>query len=472
MIRHYITIILNILTITSSIQSRKYIKSQLYTSILSNANLFYEKHLHSLLFSTSSNSIDDLLWSVRRGGSSNTRTRFYPRDYNHTRGFVEIFEDESEEESDLEYEEEELEEEQVVSRPVVYRYFGRSRTRTRPDESIPFILLGSNVDHWRNVGESLSSLGFNVIVCQRVLDKNQTNVEVEAFHDDEGASLIQAVLDALRWPKAVIVGCDVDAVIAMQAAMALSKHKQMVAGVILCGDLTQLENTIQKQMQSSSSHNIDQESTMPIVDTFLKNNVPCPAMIVWEGNNDNYIAKYNYDNDMRTVILGGGLTPHRRLPDQFAWSLSRFVEEKVVKHYANTTISTSSLKKHSWTFLQNNEMVALSPGTLLVAGRVVATTILYMSTASVLLYQYKKCKFMLSSLLHNVGKISVLQKRLWMFVAKILMEDWARKTKFLKRVSFFSRKNKFSDGNCTVIDNDDDDLNQYDILYGIDSVVT
>jgi len=546
-----------IVTTTVAVHSRN-------QAILSNTNLVLERHLNTkLLFnrhlnvlltsnSKSSNSINSLLRSVRRGGNLNTRTRFFPRDhhdyFNHSSSFVEVFEEDTEEyeeeEDGLEYDEEEEEEDEIVeeeaqqqqqARPVVYRYFGRSRTRTRSDDSIPFILLGSNVDHWRHVGESLASLGFNVIACQRVLDKNsaiEDPITKCSVDGDEGPSLVQAVLDALRWPKAVIVGCDNDAITAIQAAIALDSQRRdgtsdgIVAGVILCGDLTQVERTIQQQQQAHydhhkgnyyptlssrsphySSNNDDASSSS--IDKFLKQNIPCPSMIIWEGLLDDNNKKHKrstahevtYDEDLRTTILGGGLAPYRRLPDQFAWLLSRFVEEKVSSvnsHHTNHTItstSSTSLSQQNipskststWTFLQNNnEMIILSPGTLLVVGRVFATTILYMSTVSVVLYQYKKCKFIFSSLLKNAAKITIMQKHILKFVSRVLIDDWIRKINFLKRINFVSRRNNSNNnnhdnninnfGNYTgsndIID-DDFGLDDYNnVLYGIDSVMS
>ena len=49
---------------------------------------------------------------------------------------------------------------------ILYRYFGRGRARRRIDTSIPFILLGGNIDHWTKLGEALSKKGFNAIACE------------------------------------------------------------------------------------------------------------------------------------------------------------------------------------------------------------------------------------------------------------------------------------------------------------------
>jgi hypothetical protein len=66
--------------------------------------------------------------------------------------------------------------------PVVYQYFGRSR-KSRGGQSYQssqaddaprnFILLGPNVDHWKTVGQSLASRGFNVMACERMVENQQ-----------------------------------------------------------------------------------------------------------------------------------------------------------------------------------------------------------------------------------------------------------------------------------------------------------
>jgi hypothetical protein len=66
--------------------------------------------------------------------------------------------------------------------PVVYQYFGSSR-KSRGGQSYQssqaddaprnFILLGPNVDHWKTVGQSLASRGFNVMACERMVENQQ-----------------------------------------------------------------------------------------------------------------------------------------------------------------------------------------------------------------------------------------------------------------------------------------------------------
>eukprot|EP00555_Chaetoceros_dichaeta_P009976 CAMPEP_0198259484 /NCGR_PEP_ID=MMETSP1447-20131203/8664_1 /TAXON_ID=420782 /ORGANISM="Chaetoceros dichaeta, Strain CCMP1751" /LENGTH=347 /DNA_ID=CAMNT_0043946883 /DNA_START=61 /DNA_END=1101 /DNA_ORIENTATION=- len=68
--------------------------------------------------------------------------------------------------------------------PVVYRYFGRSRARSVKSESIPFIVLGPRVDHWKLVGRILSSRGFNVMACEQVLTGEEGGRRNSAYAAD------------------------------------------------------------------------------------------------------------------------------------------------------------------------------------------------------------------------------------------------------------------------------------------------
>ena len=59
--------------------------------------------------------------------------------------------------------------------PVVYQYFGRSRSRgggqsyQSSSQAVNFILLGPNVDHWKSVGQTLASRGFNIMACEQMV---------------------------------------------------------------------------------------------------------------------------------------------------------------------------------------------------------------------------------------------------------------------------------------------------------------
>lgn len=59
--------------------------------------------------------------------------------------------------------------------PVVYQFYGRSRSRGPPSPDAPhFLLLGPNVDHWKSVGQILASRGFNVMACERIVEDDDT----------------------------------------------------------------------------------------------------------------------------------------------------------------------------------------------------------------------------------------------------------------------------------------------------------
>ena len=85
-------------------------------------------------------------------------------------------------------------------------------------------------------------------------------------HDN---SFVRHTLDALKWDKAVLVGCDDDSCLALETAMELAPER--VAGLILCGDLT-------------TSNQFAQEAVGEIfLDSFLHRALDCPFVIVWDG---------------------------------------------------------------------------------------------------------------------------------------------------------------------------------------------
>lgn len=331
---------------------------------------------------------------------------------------------------------------------LVYRYFGRSRTRTGSD-SIPFIILGPSVDHWKICGKILASRGFNVMACERVPneDSNANSKEPTLYMDQdgrpihEGEALITSILNALKWQKAVLVGCDEESVLLIEAAIRMAPER--VAGLVLCGDLQAVERHVEKQIEnlkhqasssgsgsiSSSSSHADEDYNMN-VDSFLEDFLDCPTSIIWGGDRgDDCIMREAEVDTLRTVIIGGGVAPHRRLPEQFAWTLSRFVENKVSPHSAAYDLgqtmedhdgeydnslgddvehappAESRLRRainytryHSvWKdILPENITKAFddifAPGSLLVTGRVIAFAIMYMSIARVSLFQYQNIR--------------------------------------------------------------------------------
>jgi hypothetical protein len=92
--------------------------------------------------------------------------------------------------------------------PVVYQYFGKSRSRghqypssqATDDAQLNFILLGPNVDHWKAVGQILASRGFNVMACERMIpdenndEDNNSNNEASTTKFDDAPELVLEIL--------------------------------------------------------------------------------------------------------------------------------------------------------------------------------------------------------------------------------------------------------------------------------------
>jgi len=330
-----------------------------------------------------------------------------------------------------------------IQRPVVYRYFGRARTK--PD-SVPLILLGPCADHWKDTGNVLASRGYNVMACEEVHEESSSSTSLSTPSDDpvqrKGDGLVLAILEALRWKRAVIVGCEKNARAAIEAAMTLSFDR--VAGLILCGDLTEAINFIKEWNERQVSLSPELQRYYFSIEEFLADQVSCPYTVITDCDGgdameafdslskqeEQHFQQHHRQNSahaqmintglhtmstnnryprpreskpLRTTIVGGGSSPHRRLPEQFAWVLSRFIEESVVTD--DYPISSSFPENaHRQSQSRYNPINAyssnriFSPGSLLVTGRVVASSILYLSAASVFLYQYQNLQFGLSGL--------------------------------------------------------------------------
>jgi hypothetical protein len=81
--------------------------------------------------------------------------------------------------------------------PVNYQYFARKHGHYRHStlhqqqqqqqqqslDSIHFIILGPNLDHWKDVGPILASRGFNIMVCEHVDDDDEEEGDEENGHD-------------------------------------------------------------------------------------------------------------------------------------------------------------------------------------------------------------------------------------------------------------------------------------------------
>jgi pimeloyl-ACP methyl ester carboxylesterase len=258
--------------------------------------------------------------------------------------------------------------------PVVYRYYGRNRSRGQ--NSIPFILLGPNVDHWREVGQILAARGFSVMACERVDHDKDHPIRLD--DSDDGPNLVLEILDALRWNRAILVGCDRESLLAMKTAMHLAPDK--VAGLILCGDLSDAN----RLASEAGSHDLD---------AFLRTVLGCPFTIVWNGDTSGPSSP-PHSND-RVLILGAGTAPHRRRAEQFAWVLTRFVEEKLAPlrrkkpHVApqETMRSRFARRMSNFSLPLGLEPLGTSEGRL-VLGRSIATALFYIAVMRVTLVQY------------------------------------------------------------------------------------
>jgi len=288
--------------------------------------------------------------------------------------------------------------------PMVYRYYSRQKTRNVNAGSVPFLLLGPNVDHWKVTAQQLSARGFNVIAVA-------SSSTGSSRRPAEGPSLVVQLLDALRWNKVLVVGCDNEAVLAIQTALQLSPSKR-IAGLILCGDLEESE-----RMAMASLYQRKHAVTLFSLDEYLYERLTCPFTIIWNGDatpravagdeldssSDTTTSRSSWRNmrNHRTVIIGGGSAPHRRRPEIFAWVLTRFVEDKIAppvlvepaiqplsRQQRSSESATSSHLSDDGTHLPWRVDEVFNEESFVVFGRVVATALFYGMALKVLLYQY------------------------------------------------------------------------------------
>lgn len=339
--------------------------------------------------------------------------------------------------------------------PVVYQYFGKSRSRGggalsshhqssshADDASLNFILLGPNVDHWKTVGQTLASRGFNVMACERMIDKdsdgNPNHNHNLANQYEDAPELVLEILDALKWNKAVLLGCDDESVLAMETAMMLAPER--IAGLVLCGDLTGANRFA---MEVGDARTLD---------SFLNRNLECPFVVVWDGglrsvasgSNNAYGAAIDKssspfdenDVDGRCVILGGGSAPHRTKPEYFAWVLARFVEEKLEHHprdYVGGKMRQPMVESSSSSMDDNDRVKAgqtqgrilrnlnlpfgihsvVSPEGRLLLGRAVAAAIFYTTCMKVLFVQYGVLKVGVISVKSGVFSVEALRRKIF-----------------------------------------------------------
>ena len=300
--------------------------------------------------------------------------------------------------------------------PLAYRFYRRSVYRQRSTWSIPFVLVGPNVDHWKEAGQALASAGFSAIACERVReeedDKSTSSKLKSELNDSDSAMAILDLLDALRWNRAVLVGCDSESVLAIQAALHLAPHR--VVGLVLCGTLDSAEDFV-GHMQPQT---IQRYGTFA-VDSFLRQFVDCPTMIVWDGDksfqDERIVAGSSTSQDAayvstlaseRIPIRGSGYVPHRRQPEYLSWVLTRFVEEFVAPYHSKDMNvqktrkdeqSNGHPRKDQYSVyirgknrnLFRQQITALfSEEGMVVSGRIVANIIFYAAAIRVGIYQY------------------------------------------------------------------------------------
>lgn len=344
---------------------------------------------------------------------------------------------------------------------IIYRYFGRSVTRSVKSNSIPFIVIAPSTDHWKIVGKILAARGFNVMVCERTKEQKEhcpplacIRKEIETYLSStqetdatsetmvEGEALTSAVLDALKWQKAILVGCDEEASLAIEAALKLAPDR--VAGLVLCGDLSGIEKEIQDVVVNTAADENEDDVTL---DGFLSSHIGCPCSIIWDGDASSWstshgeefdstsVSKLGGDGSTRSVIIGGGLAPHRRMPEQFAWTLTRFVENRVSlsrlmeakANGADREIQPDGVKQHIvWRDVLPPGVVKtldeiFAPGSLLVMGRVIATAIIYLSITRVSLFHYHNIRAFREVVLNRQNF-----RNLWTIPGLILQRRWNR----------------------------------------------
>jgi hypothetical protein len=184
---------------------------------------------------------------------------------------------------------------------------------------------------------------------------------------------------------------------------------EKIAGVVLCGNLREMESLLLQ-----SHPDLSEEGPFAI-DAFLKQYLPCPFAIAWDGEGVDYSVPLavtsGYDASSpaeclkghRCFILGGGIAPHRRQPETFSWTLTRFVEDSVapsipisekkkmfrrVKKERSDTDSIPLPRMDGGFFHKFVSGDYFSFGSFVVYGRVIASAILYATILKVGVYQY------------------------------------------------------------------------------------
>jgi hypothetical protein len=281
------------------------------------------------------------------------------------------------------------------------------------------------VDHWKAVGQVLASRGFNTIACER-LEKG--NLRAKDDKSDDTPNLVLDLMEALKWKKVILVGCDSESILAMETAMMLSPDQ--VVGLVISGDL-------------SGASQAASESRVGGLDSFLQRVLDCPYLIVWDGDSPTVISgssahrALETESNNRCVILGGGSAPHRLKPEQFAWVLTRFVEEKLdidIPRETSTPSSHSVANKNSMgqRFGSGNSFLAalklpfaintmVSPEGRLLLGRAIAAALFYVTAMRVVFVQYSILRSGLFAIKSKYESIDALAKRSFQAVGAFIV---------------------------------------------------
>lgn len=297
--------------------------------------------------------------------------------------------------------------------PVVYQYYGRSRIRGNPSDSVHFVLLGPNVDHWKAVGQVLAARGFNTIACERL--KSGPNDGKDTSED--APNLVLDVLLALKWKKVIVVGCDSEAILAMETAMMLCPDQ--VVGLVLAGDL-------------ASANQVAAAAGVGELENFLRRVLDCPFLIVSDSDTPTVVSgssahkALETDSTDKCLILGGGTAPHRLKPEQFAWVLTRFVEEKLEIVLRRKTLAPKERAANGSTtgrinilgdgFLRALNLpfgvnTLVSPEGRLLLGRAVAAALFYITAMRVIVIQYGILRAGLIAIKSRYESIDALTKK-------------------------------------------------------------
>jgi hypothetical protein len=279
--------------------------------------------------------------------------------------------------------------------------------------------------------------------------RNKPRVDTTRTVQTDGTKLVLAILKVLKWKKAVLIGCGAEAILAIEAALHLAPNR--VAGLIVCGDLTaayeRASEFLEESTPSFATAFQEREHGMYgpwSLDKVLHDYIECPSTIIWDGDSTALISsKVRGDRssplngnvkspmaekleDKRSVIIGGGSAPYRKLPEQFSWTCTRFVEKELSTfidtidgqdeaelldesvtdehdmtddEYDNEDETDLDSSNYSYTSSFWSRMVPdgmtralnnmFNPESLVVSGRMIASVVIYLTMARVVVFHYR-----------------------------------------------------------------------------------